>query len=40
MKTSINNIYAVGDVRANSPCQIITSMADGVVASVSIINSI
>ena len=40
MKTSINNIYAVGDVRANSPCQIITSMADGVVASLSIINSI
>lgn len=38
--TTMNNLYAVGDIRANSIRQVVESVSDGAVASESIIKSI
>ena len=36
METSTRNIYAAGDVRSGSPGQVVTGVADGAVAAISI----
>lgn len=38
METKIKGIYAIGDVRQGSPCQIVPAMSDGVVAALHIIK--
>ena len=39
METKIKGIYAIGDVRQGSPCQIVPAMSDGVIAALHIINN-
>lgn len=39
METKIQGIYAIGDVRQGSPCQIVPAMSDGVIAALHIINN-
>lgn len=39
METNIRGVYAIGDVREHSPCQIIPAMSDGIVAALHIINN-
>ena len=36
METAIAGIFAVGDIRHNSPCQISTAVGDGATAALSL----
>ena len=40
MQTSLKGLYAVGDIRANSPKQVVCAASDGAIAALAIVKEI